>query len=37
MNGGRRYKKESNGGSEFKCDIFDAFVNATIYPHPTQQ
>jgi hypothetical protein len=33
--------KESDGGSEFKYDIFDAFVgtfvNITMYPHLEQQ
>jgi hypothetical protein len=33
--------KESNGGSDFKYDIFEyivrTFVNATMYPCPTQQ
>jgi hypothetical protein len=29
--------KVSGGGGEFKYDIFDTFVNATVYPHPAQQ
>jgi hypothetical protein len=30
--------KENDGGREFKYDIFHirTFVNATMYPHPTQ-
>jgi hypothetical protein len=29
--GGERWR------GEFKYDIFDTFVNATVYPHPAQQ
>jgi hypothetical protein len=35
-----RGMKESNGGDEFKCYIFDTllrtFVNAIMQPHPAQ-
>jgi hypothetical protein len=29
--------KENGGGDEFKYDMFETFVNATMYPHPAQQ